>query len=73
MENLIIFFNLQMCLPVSVSVSARVESSGRHSVAQSIYRGVEEVLHTVRHPAQTFLPARDHPDGQTRKQQEVQC
>lgn len=33
---------------------------------------MEEVLHTVWHLAQAFLPAGDHPHGQAGKQQEVQ-
>lgn len=64
---------VSVLISVHHSVSARVESPGWHGIAQSVHRGVEKVLHTVWHPPQTFLSAGDHTDGQTGKQQEVQC
>ena len=57
---------------VSHSPLAGVKSPGRHCVAEGLHRGVEEVLHTVRHLAEAFLSAGDHSDGQARQQQEVQ-
>lgn len=51
-------------------MTAGAEPPGRHGAAESLHRGVEEVLHSVRHPAQTFLSAGDHANGQTRQQQE---
>lgn len=53
-----------------VATAARSEPPGRHGSAESLHRGVEEVLHAVRHPAQALLPAGDHADGETRQQQE---
>ena len=55
-----------------LSPTASAESPGRHGPAQGLHRGVEEVLHPVRHPAQALLPAGDHSDGEAGEQQEVQ-
>lgn len=57
-------------LSVSVAMPARAEPPRRHGSAEGLHRGVEEVLHPVRHPAQTLLSAGDYADGQTRQQQE---
>lgn len=51
-------------------MTASAEPPGRHRTAKSLHCGVEEVLHPVRHPAQTLLPAGNYPDGQTGQQQE---
>lgn len=51
-------------------LAAGAEPPGRHSIAKSLHCGVEEVLHAVRHLAQTLLSAGDHTDGQTGQQQE---
>lgn len=51
-------------------MAAGAEPPGRHGTAKGLHCRVEEVLHPVRHSAQTFLSARDHADGQTGQQQE---
>lgn len=54
----------------SVAMAAGAEPSGRHSAAKGLHCRVAEVLHPVRHPAQTLLSVGDHAHGQTRQQQE---
>lgn len=51
-------------------MAARAEPPRRHGAAEGVHRGVEEVLYSVRHPAQTVLSARDHADGEAGQQQE---
>lgn len=51
-------------------MAAGAEPPGRHSAAKGLHCRVEEVLHTVRHPAQTLLSVGDYTDGQTGQQQE---